>query len=89
MTDLVVVERGASIGHRTAIFINYDVVELTLVFGYVDEAKVRAQVGPSVVNVSVVEWSCVHIWRTGRGMFRKGCFWNCRRDDGIFRGVLV
>jgi hypothetical protein len=38
-----------------------------------------------VVEESVVGWSCVHTERTGRGMFRKGCLWNCRWDDGIFR----
>jgi hypothetical protein len=39
MTNRVVVERGASIGHRTAIFITCDLVDLTLVFGYVDRVK--------------------------------------------------
>jgi hypothetical protein len=58
MTNLVVVERGATIGHRTAIFINCDVVDLPLIFGYVDAAKAELRWVPAWWTCPL--WSGAH-----------------------------
>jgi hypothetical protein len=82
MINLVMVERGASVVHRTAVFnFRCSRSDLNMWLGKCGES--RALVASNVGDVSVVGWCCVHTRRTGRGMFRKGCFLNCRRNDGI------